>query len=172
MTSVSPSRRGFRVSTLLFGLGVALGLAVPSHAHAQGTPPRASATPAGRAAPADPDVYLLPLVGRGDALKIGVPANVSRRAGYDNQPAFQKDSRALYFTSNRGDGQSDIYRNDFSTGLTAPLRATKPESEYSAMPTLDGKSVQVFDGARNHVDADQLADASRRGGPGIGCGLH
>jgi Tol biopolymer transport system component len=77
-----------------------------------------------RPAPADPDVYLLPLVGRGDALKIGVPANVSRRAGYDNQPAFQKDSRALYFTSNRGDGQSDIYRHDFSTGLTAPLRAT------------------------------------------------
>ncbi len=109
----------------------------------------AQVTPAARAAVPDPDVYLVPLTGRGDALKIGVPANVSRRAGYDNQPAFQKDSRALYFTSNRGDGQSDIYRHDFSTGLTTPLRATKPESEYSAMPTLDGTAVTVI-----RVEAD------------------
>jgi hypothetical protein len=145
MTSVSPFRRWSLAPTLLLGLGLARGLLVPSHANAQGATPPPSARPA----PAEPEVYLLPLVGRGDALKIGVPANVSRRAGYDNQPAFQKDSRALYFTSNRGDGQSDIYRNDFSTGLTAPLRATKPESEYSAMPTLDGKSVTVI-----RVEAD------------------
>ena len=123
--------------TLVFGLGVV----VPSRTVAQVT--------TARSGPADPDVYLLPLMGRGDALKIGVPANVSRRAGYDNQPAFQQDSRALYFTSNRGDGQSDIYRHDFSTGLTAPLRATKPESEYSAFPTLDGKSITVI-----RVEAD------------------
>ncbi len=131
--------------TLLFGLGVV----VPSRTVAQVTTARPVARPAARPGPADPDVYLLPLMGRGDALKIGVPANVSRRAGYDNQPAFQRDSRALYFTSNRGDGQSDIYRNDFSTGLTAPLRATKPESEYSAFPTLDGKSITVI-----RVEAD------------------
>ncbi len=145
MTSVTPSRRASLLVSLLFALGVV----IPLGAVAQGTPARAAARQAPRPASADPDVYLLPLTGRGDALKIGVPANVSRRAGYDNQPAFQRDSRGLYFTSNRGDGQSDIYRNDFSTGLTAPLRATKPESEYSAMPTLDGKSITVI-----RVEAD------------------
>jgi hypothetical protein len=159
MTSVSPFRRWSLAPTLLLGLGVACGLLLPPHANAQGaTPP-----PPARPAPADPEVYLLPLVGRGDALKIGVPTNVSRRAGYDNQPAFQMDSRALYFTSNRGDGQSDIYRHDFSTGLTAPLRATKPESEYSAMPTLDGKSVTVI---RVEADSTQrLAQFPLNGSP-------
>ena len=145
MRPFTPLRRWSLVPTLLFALGVV----VPSRAVAQLATTRPAAGAPARPAPADPDVYLLPLAGRGDALKIGVPANVSRRAGYDNQPAFQRDSRALYFTSNRGDGQSDIYRNDFSTGLTAPLRATKPESEYSAMPTLDGKSTTVI-----RVEAD------------------
>jgi len=145
MNSVTQFRRWSLMPTLLCTFGVV----VPSRAVAQRITDRPAAGPAARPALADPDVYLLPLVGRGDALEIGVPVNVSRRNGYDNQPAFERDSRALYFTSNRGDGQSDIYRHDFSTGLTAPLRATKPESEYSAMPTLDGQSITVI-----RVEAD------------------
>ncbi len=128
-------------------LGTALLVVLPPLASAQ-TPPRSAATAPATAA-ANPEVYLVPLSGRGDALKIGAPANVSRRDGYDNQPSFQRDSRGLYFTSNRGDGQTDIYRHDFGTGLTTPVRATKPESEYSAFPTLDGKALTVI-----RVEAD------------------
>ena len=141
MAYVTLFRRSSLASTLLCGLG----LVAPSRTTAQAT----ASAPAARPAPVDPEVYLLPLIGRGNALAIGVPANVSRHSGYDNQPAFQRDSRALYFTSNRGDGQSDIYRHDFSTGLTMPLRATKPESEYSAFPTLNGTSITVI-----RVEAD------------------
>ncbi len=97
----------------------------------------------------DADVFLVPLSNAGGALKVGVPANITRRSGYDNQPAFSTDSRAIFFTSNRGDGQSDIYRYDLSTGLALPSPRTAPESEYSAMPTRDGKALTVI-----RVEAD------------------
>jgi len=95
------------------------------------------------------EVYLVPLTVRGDTIRIGVPANLTRRAGYDNQPAFAADSRSLFYTSNRGDGHTDIYRTDLSTGLSVPVRRTMPESEYSAMPTGDGKAITVI-----RVEAD------------------
>ncbi len=95
------------------------------------------------------EVFLVPLQGSPAGLKVGVPANVTRRDGYDNQPSFAPRSNALFFTSNRGDGQSDIYRNDFSTGLTTPVRRTTPESEYSAMVTRDSSAITVI-----RVEAD------------------
>ena len=76
-------------------------------------------------------------------------SNVTRRDGYDNQPSFAPRSNALYFTSNRGDGQTDIYRNDFGTGLTTVVRRTAPESEYSAMTTRDTSALTVI-----RVEAD------------------
>ena len=99
--------------------------------------------------PANPDVFLVPLSSTGGTVKVGVPANITRRDGYDNQPSFSSDSRAIFFTSNRGDGQSDIYRYDLSTGLAIPARKTIPESEYSAFPTRDGKAITVI-----RVEAD------------------
>lgn len=44
---------------------------------------------------------------------------------------------------------TDIYRTDLSTGLSVPVRRTMPESEYSAMPTGDGKAITVI-----RVEAD------------------
>jgi Tol biopolymer transport system component len=73
------------------------------------------------------------------ALKIGVPQNLTRREGYDNQPSFSASSRELFYTSNRGDGQTDVYRYDLSTGLSVPVRRTTPESEYSAFAIDSGK---------------------------------
>ena len=99
--------------------------------------------------PANPDVFLVPLSSTGGTVKVGVPANITRRDGYDNQPSFSADSRAIFFTSNRGDGQSDIYRYDLSTGLAIPARKTIPESEYSAFPTRDAKAITVI-----RVEAD------------------
>jgi hypothetical protein len=98
--------------------------------------------------PAGSEVFLVPLTMSGAALRVGVPANVSRRDGYDNQPSFAPRSNALFFTSQR-DGQTDIYRNDFGTGLTVPVRKTAPESEYSAMTTRDTTAITVI-----RVEAD------------------
>lgn len=118
-------------------------LVLPAVLHTQPIAPRPSGPPPSA------EVFLVPLSSAAGVVKVGVPANVTRRDGYDNQPAFALDSKSLFFTSNRGDGQTDIYRFDFSTGLTKPVRKTVPESEYSAMPTRDGTAITVI-----RVEAD------------------
>lgn len=106
--------------------------------------PRLAAQPA----PAS-DVFLVPLTRPSNTeWRVGVPANVSRFEGYDNQPAFAIDARALFFTRVGPDGQADIWRSDFSTGRAAPVRVTR-ESEYSAFPTPDSAALAVV-----RVEAD------------------
>ena len=89
------------------------------------------------------DVWLAPLSRRGDSVIVGVPRNVTNRPGYDNQPSFTLDSRAILYTSTREDGQADIYRYDIPSGTTARLTST-PESEYSATVTPDGRHFSVI----------------------------
>lgn len=97
------------------------------------------------------DVFLVPLTRPTPTTwRVGVPANVSRFAGYDNQPAFAPDARALYFTRVGADGQADIWRSDFGTGRAAPVQRT-PESEYSAFPTPDSSALAVI-----RVEADSM----------------
>jgi hypothetical protein len=93
----------------------ALGAALPVHAQA------------------DTDLYLLDLDQSGARLAVlGAPFTVTARAGYDNQPAFTPDSRAILYTSIR-DGQADTYRYDLATGRSVRVTATA-ESEYSPTP--------------------------------------
>lgn len=128
--SAGPPRRwtGSLALTLCTLMGATL--ARPAAAWAQRGVPRTDV------ASPDADVYLVPLTARGDTLRVGAPANLTRRPGYDNQPVFAPNGRALFYTANLGDGQSDIWRLDLSTGLAAPVRRTMPESEYSAAPIL------------------------------------
>lgn len=112
-----------------------------------GAPVARATTP--RPATAGPDVFLVSLTMANGVVKAGVPANLTRRDGYDNQPSFSGDSRQMFYTSNRGDGQTDIYKYDFNTGLAVPAHSTKPESEYSAYPVDNGKSLAVI-----RVEAD------------------
>ncbi|MGQ0640835.1 MAG: TolB family protein [Gemmatimonadaceae bacterium] len=93
-------------------------------------------------APPSTDIYLARLVRVEGRLTLGSVRNLTRRVGYDNQPAFAPDSRTLYFTSNRGDGQSDIWQVDITTSRERRLTRT-PESEYSAVVTPDGRNVSV-----------------------------
>jgi len=94
------------------------------------------------------DVFLVPLTRAADGWRVGVPANVSRFPGYDNQPAFAADARALFFTRIGEDGQADIMRADFGTGRVDAVARTR-ESEYSAFPTPDGAALAVV-----RVEAD------------------
>jgi hypothetical protein len=95
------------------------------------------------------EVFLVPLTRPSSTeWRVGVPANVSRFDGYDNQPAFAVDARALFFTRVGADGQADIWRSDFATGRTAPVQVTG-ESEYSAFPTPDSSALAVV-----RVEAD------------------
>jgi hypothetical protein len=90
------------------------------------------------------EIFLVPLRMMDGMPQPGTPVNVTRRDGYDNQPAFTPDSRALLFTANHGDGHTDIYRYDIASRTTQVARATKPESEYSATMTREGKGMMVI----------------------------
>ena len=93
-----------------------------------------------RAQTPDTDIYLAPLRLREGWVALGAPRNVTERAGYDNQPYFTADGRAILYTARIDDKQTDIFRYDLRTGKTSRLTNT-PESEYSPTPTRGGFSV-------------------------------
>jgi hypothetical protein len=94
----------------------------------------ALASALGAQAPApSTDVYLYRIARPQDGV-----INITKRAGYDNQPSFI-DARLAW--TQQSDGQTDIYW----LNLEAPKPFTKtPESEYSAARTPDGKGIAVI----------------------------
>jgi hypothetical protein len=103
--------------------------------------------------PVDQEVYLAPLTVQGGKLTIGKPVNISNNAGYDNQPSFTPDGKAVLFTSVRGGRTpdpknaamtgSDIYRYDIDVEKISQVTNT-PESEYSPTVTPDGEHISVI----------------------------
>ena len=89
------------------------------------------------------DIYLAPLSMQNGRPVIGAPVNLTNRPGYDNQPSFTPDSRAILYTSTREDKQSDIYKIDIATKAITRVTTT-PESEYSATVMPGGKRFSVI----------------------------
>ena len=108
--------------------------------------------------PPDTDVFLASLSVRDGKVEIGKPINISKSAGYDNQPSFTPDGAAVLFTSVRGDRKpdpansaasgSDIYRYDIASGQLSQVTNT-PEAEYSPTVMPDGRHISVI-----RVEAD------------------
>ena len=84
------------------------------------------------AAPPATDIYLADLRVVQGRITVGAPINVTNRPGYDNQPAFLPDGRAILYTSVR-DSQADIYRYDIEQRTSSAVTHTR-ESEYSPTP--------------------------------------
>lgn len=84
-------------------------------------------------APPNSDIFLARIVQSGDSVHLGPAQNITRRAGYDNQPAFLTDATGLLYTAIDSSGQADIWRYELRTGRRVRLTNT-PESEYS--PTM------------------------------------
>lgn len=95
------------------------------------------------------DVWAVSLTGSGTTLRAGRPVNLTKRPGYDNQPAFTPDGKAVLYTSIFGDGPSDIWRVPLDGGAPTPVTKTSPESEYSATPLPGGDGFSVI-----RVEAD------------------
>ena len=115
----------------------------------------AAALSAGQAQAPDTEVFLAKLSVSGGTISVGPAENISNSAGYDNQPSFTPDGRAVFFTSARGGApqgaaapQMDIYRYDIASKQVTPVTQT-PESEYSATVTPDGQHISVI-----RVEAD------------------
>ena len=98
--------------------------------------------------PPGTDIHLVALTLRDSGVVVGTPVNITGRPGYDNQPSFTPDGRAVMFTSVRADAQSDIYRYDLQTRATARITST-PESEYSATVMPGARRMSVI-----RVEAD------------------
>jgi WD40 repeat protein len=99
----------------------------------------ALALQAAPAAPPPTEVFLAPLAPETDSsIRVGTPENITRSPGYDNQPSFLPDGRALLLTSSRDGRQTDIYRYDLASRSLSQVTRT-PESEYSptVMPAGD-----------------------------------
>jgi hypothetical protein len=95
-------------------------------------------------APSNPEIYLMPLSVRGNAVTVGTPVNITNRPGYDNQPSFTADGRELFYTSTREDNQADIYKYHIEAKTTQRLTKTNPESEYSAVHLPYPKNFSVI----------------------------
>lgn len=89
------------------------------------------------------DLYVASFHEVGTHLSIGRPVNVTNRVGYDNQPTFTADGRALLFSSIREDAQADIWRVTLATDAVERVTQTT-ESEYSASRTPDGLAMSVI----------------------------
>jgi hypothetical protein len=93
----------------------------------------AGAGPLAAQTPPASDIWLVNVTVRGGRVRLGTPANVTSRPGYDNQPAFLPDGSGFYYTRIGADGQADVWRYDIAAARAEPLTDT-PESEYSPTP--------------------------------------
>jgi len=85
------------------------------------------------------DIYLFD-IGRDFRLA----QQVTDREGYDNQPAFTLDSQSLMFSSDRADGQTDLFRFRIADGQVTNLTSTPDENEFSPQPYGDDRFSYVL----------------------------
>lgn len=90
------------------------------------------------------DIWVVELSGQGSALEVGRPRNVTRRVGYDNQPQFTADGRALLFNRIEDSGRADSWRVRIADGAMTRLTNTAVEQEYSPTPMPDGSGFSVI----------------------------
>lgn len=82
------------------------------------------------------DIHLVEIRDGLESLAAAKPRPIAVEKGYENQPFFTPDGRAILFTANRDGKQTDIYEHALG-GTTRHLIAT-PEGEYSPTVTPDG----------------------------------
>jgi dipeptidyl aminopeptidase/acylaminoacyl peptidase len=99
----------------------------------------------------NPEVYLADLGPAASPKFDGTLVNISNSPGYDNQPSFTPDGKAILFSSVREGTQYDIYRYDIATKALTNLTRS-PENENSPLVTPDGKT---FSAVRTEMDKTQ-----------------
>lgn len=93
-------------------------------------------------AQADTEIYLLPVQWEGNSVRFGVPENLTRNPGYDNQPAFTPEGALLYASTRNG--QTDIARLDLASRTLTWLSDTPGGGEYSPLPMPGGSAISAI----------------------------
>ena len=110
------------------------------------------AFPLGAQTPPGTDIHLFPLDLDADT-PLGTPVAVTRRPGYDNQPAFLPDGRLVYTVIEVGEDdqiQADIWIYDLESRRTRSLTDTE-ESEYSPTPIPGERAISVIQVEANGI---------------------
>ncbi len=79
----------------------------------------------------DTEIYLISIQKKDGKYLFSNGRNITNRKGYDNQPYFSKDSKTIYFTTNRTGNNFDIYKYSLTGNETSPV-VTSEANEYSA----------------------------------------
>lgn len=79
----------------------------------------------------DTEIFLGRIAREGEGLAVAGLANVTNHMGYDNQPFFTTDGKALYFVSEGESGKTDIYRHDLARGVAEAVFVSPEASEFS-----------------------------------------
>lgn len=90
----------------------------------------------------DTDIWLMDIKVEMDTVLFSNSENITKRVGYDNQPAFSPDGKYLLYTSMRDEKQTDIFKYDLETRTISQFTKTKT-SEYSPSFMPDGKNISV-----------------------------
>src|SRR5438046_9025923 len=100
-----------------------------------------SVSPTPTPAPQSSDIFIVDLKNKEGHLKFGQPMKITASVGYNNQPSFLPNGRAVLYTSIRGK-QADIYRYEIHSGATTQV-TNRPETQLSPTMMLDGKNISV-----------------------------
>ena len=92
--------------------------------------------------------------------KVGAPRNLTQRPGYDNQPAFLPDGRAVLYVARDDSGSTDVWRVDLETGSRTPVTRT-PEAEYSPTPLADGSGFSAVRVEAPHSEGEAFTESQR-----------
>jgi len=96
-------------------------------------------------APPRTEVYLASLSAGASPAVRGPLVNISQSPGYDNQPSYVPDGRAILFTSDRVDRQTEIFRYDLRSKSLTRL-THDPANEYSPLVMPGGRTFSVVHG--------------------------
>ncbi len=89
------------------------------------------------------DIYLIDYTQKNGAFTFRTAVNITSRTGYDNQPSFHPDGKAIFFSAQYGN-QNDIYKYDLRKNELMQLTDTAEISEYSPTVTPDEKYFSVI----------------------------
>lgn len=98
------------------------------------------------------EIYLLEISNEGGYFILSNPKNITKRAGYDNQPFFHPTQSLLYYTSMK-DGQTDIWSYNYKTNVYEQITNTI-DSEYSPTVTPDLKYLSCIVQRKSNGDQD------------------
>lgn len=86
------------------------------------------------------DIFLCDLTVSENGINASEPKNITKRAGYDNQPSFSSTGKFIYYSANYT-GSNDIYCYQIEGNRTYTITNTPATSEFSPMEAPDGHRV-------------------------------